>query len=161
MLIVVAPLGDEIIGKYQFERYCENAREVKIYATIPVGEDLYTPDGTWRLSVRPVPREELVRLNKFAESMIRWDRGPLTPPQVPGAILIHEHQEKLYDARTGRLLAEYKIYSNSGGWLKRTFGTGAAIGGFMIRQQCFPSIVQENRLMESLLPYSGGKERGK
>ena len=161
VLFVVAPLVDEVVGKYQFERYCENAREVKIYGAIPVGQELYTTDGKWRLRVRPTPREDLVHLNKIAESMILWDRGPLTPTKVPGAIPIHERQEKLYDARTGRLLAEYKIYSNNGGWLKRTVGTGAAIGGFIVPQQCFPSVVHENRLIETLLPYSGRVESGR
>lgn len=161
VLFTVAPLADEIVGKYQFERYCEDAREVKIYGTIPTGEDLYTADGKWRLSVRPVPREELVRLNKIAWSMIFWDRSPLTPSKVPGAIPIHERHERLYDARSGRLLAEYKVYSNHGGWLKRTFGTGAVIGGFIVPQQCFPTIIHENRLIETLLPYSGGGQSGR
>lgn len=46
--VFIAPLADEIIGKFQFDRLCEEAKEVKIHATHPVGEELYMPDGTWR-----------------------------------------------------------------------------------------------------------------
>lgn len=159
-LLVVAPLSDEIIGKYQFKRYCEDAQDVTIYGQIPVGEELYTSDGKWRIgSVPNMPHDEFNRLNKLIGLLIRWDRGPITPRRVTGVIPIHEYETRLFDARTGQLLAKYRRYSNGGGWLKRQFGVGAATGGFLLPQSCSPVIVQQNRLTQHLLVLSvAGRE---
>ncbi len=153
--LAVAPLADEIIGKYQFAKYCESAREVKIYGHIPVGEELYTPDGRWRIDSDPnMPLVEFNRLNKIIESTIRWDRGPLVPIPMPAIIPIDEYRTRLFDARRGTLLAEYRRYSNGGGWLKRRFGIGAATGGYLLPQSCAPEVVQKNLLSRQLLVFS-------
>lgn len=164
-LLVFAPLADEIIGKYQFERYCKNAKEVKIYATIPVGEELYTPEGKWRLEgASTASHEEFVRLNKLNElvqSLVRWDHGPLFPKELSTAIPIQEYETRLFDAKTGRILAEFRSYSNRGGWLKQNFGVGSASGGFLLPQGCAPELVRQSRLTQKLLPFDGAKGRDK
>jgi len=153
-LLVAAPLADEIIGKYQFERHCERAKDVKIFGQVLVGKELYTSNGRWRVGSDPnMPLEEFNRLNKLIESLIRWDRGPLSPRLMTGVIPIHEYETRLFEARTGRLLAEYRRYSNGGGWLKRQFGVGSAAGGFLLPQSCAPEIVQQNRLTQHLLSF--------
>ena len=38
-VVFMAPLADEIVGKVQFDRLCEVAKEVKIYGTVPVGRN--------------------------------------------------------------------------------------------------------------------------
>ena len=47
-LLAAVPWLDEIVGKFQFDQLCQEATEVKIYASIPVGEEFYFPDGRWR-----------------------------------------------------------------------------------------------------------------
>lgn len=154
-LLIAAPLADEIIGKYQFERYCENAKELKIFGTIPVGEELYTPDGKWRLSLGQIPPEEFKRLRSVVESLIKWDLGPRIPKEVPGAIPINEYHDRVYDKRTGRILAEFRSYSNRGGWLRRSSGLGGGTGGFFIRQSCAPEPVRTGSITQQLLRYEG------
>ena len=157
-LLVAAPLADEIIGKYQFTRYCENAKEVKFYDQIPVGEELYTSDGRWRLSaVQDIPQEERNRLNQLVSSIIRWDQGPQVPPEVSAAIPIQEYVKTLYDARDGRLLAEWRQFTNYGGWLKRNFGVGGATGGFLLPQRCAPTVVRQNQVSQQILVFRGIK----
>jgi len=130
-MVFMAPLADEIVGKQQFDRLCEGAKEVKIYGTIPVGEELYTPEGKWRLEL-PDPD---VRLGGVVDSYFRWDHGG-NPPSVVGsvAIPIYSWDTKLYEKASGRLLAEWLVYSPSGGWLSRHFETPA-----LVRSRCEPS----------------------
>ena len=156
-LLIAAPLADEIVGKYQFERYCENAKEVRIFGTIPVGEELYTPDGKWRLSLPQIPVEELKRLRSTADSLLRWDFGSERPREVPAAIPIEEYDRKIYDARTGRLLAQFHRYSNGGGWIWRNSGLGGGSGGFLLPQSCAPALVLNNSLDRRLLPFRATK----
>lgn len=158
-LFVVAPLADEIVGKYQFERYCENAKDVAIYGHIPVGEELYTSDGRWRITaVSNMPQEERNRLNELVESIIRWDLGPTVPREVLATIPIHEYVTKLYDARDGHLLAEWRQFTNYGGWLKQNFGVGGATGGFLLPQRCAPQVVRENQITQRILVFDRTKE---
>jgi len=69
-LIFMVPLADEIIGKFQFDRLCEEAKEVKVYATHPVGEELYTPEGKWRGSDTG---DDVFRLSEIKKRIVRWD----------------------------------------------------------------------------------------
>lgn len=158
-LLVAAPLADEIIGKHQFANYCESAKKVRIYGQIPVGEELYTSDGRWRIGSDPnMPQKERNRLNKLVESLIRWDLGPRVPRAVPGAIPIHEYVTRLYDAGDGRLLAEWRQFTNYGGWLKQNFGVGSAAGGFLLPQRCAPQVVRENQITQRILIFEHIKE---
>ena len=119
-LLFVAPVADELIGDYQFKRYCKEAEEVKIYGTIPVGEEFYTADGKWKLADISLAFEERNRIQGILESVIRWDRGSPFPTQVPALIPINFHETKIYEVKAGRLLAEYRNYgSGGGGWLSQ------------------------------------------
>lgn len=126
------PLADEIIGKFQFDRLCEEAKDVKIFATKPVGEELYFPDGRWRLtSVPRLPFEEFNRMQAIYESMIRYERTDL---QVSGdTIPIHGFETRIFDRETEQLLASYRIYGTRGGWLSRGFEKPA-----IVKDQCLP-----------------------
>lgn len=155
-IVFLAPLADEIIGKFQFDRLCEEAKEVKIHATHPVGEELYTPEGKWRRSHLETlrrsgqigdTREESNRLQKVYESLVRWDMGSPFPEEIPATIPIRKYHTRIYDTKDGRLLAEWNGYGTSGGWVSRNFETP-----FLVRSQCMPNIGQQ--LDEKILPYS-------
>jgi hypothetical protein len=134
-LVFMAPLADEIVGKYQFDRLCEEAKDVKIHGAIAVGEELYTPDGKWRLDIPDQTRD----LKILVDSYFRWEHGGSPPDVVPSvAIPIYRHNVKIYEKTSNRLLAEWKMYSTSGGWLSQQFETPA-----LVRATCEPVIVQE------------------
>lgn len=130
-IIFLLPLSDELIGTYQFERLCDEAKEVKIYGWIPVGEDLYTAGGQWRLSVVD---KDWRQLNAVVESYLRWEsvrvRVISTPIEIRGTV------ERIYEAKTGRLLAEWRQYATSGGWLSKLGASGE--GRLLGRKQCMP-----------------------
>ncbi|MBE0621092.1 MAG: hypothetical protein IH605_10900 [Burkholderiales bacterium] len=147
--LFVAPVADELIGKYQYKRYCEEAAQVKIYATIPVGEDLYTADGIWKLADMSIDFRESNRLQAVLNSTIRWDFGTPYGTLVSAVIPIQYWDRKVYDAKSGRLLAEFRQYASRGGWLSRTVAEQAMI----VPAQCLPPLVQASRLNQTLLPY--------
>ena len=157
-LIFMAPLADEIIGKFQFDRLCDEAKEAKIYATHPVGEELYMPDGSWRRDHIETlrrngqvegTREEIDRLQRVYESLIRYSAEPTIPEEVPAAITIRRHHYKIYDKTDGRLLAEFDQYGTSGGWLSRNFETP-----FLVRPQCEPTLFAKGLIKFHILPFS-------
>ena len=142
------PLADEIIGKFQFDRLCEEAKDVKIFATKPVGEELYYPDGRWRLgSVPRLPFEEFNRTRAIYESIVRSE---LKQTQVLGyAIPISVVETRIFDREAGQLLATYRIYGTRGGWLSR--GSEKPI---IVRDQCLPESF--GSLGQRILPYRKG-----
>jgi hypothetical protein len=155
-LSFVLALADEMVGKYQFDKLCEEAKEVKIHATHPVGEELYMPDGSWRLDhieklrrSGQIGREESDRLHKVYESLVRYSAEPIFPEEISAAIPIRRHHYKVYDKTDGRLLAEFDQYGTSGGWLSRNFETP-----FMVRPQCEPSLFAKGLLKFHILPFS-------
>ena len=139
-LLISLPAADEIIGGFQLEKYCEGVDEIKIYGTIPVGEELYTENGTWRTGST---REERNRLSAIYESFVRWEIE--SPRQVPGAIPIYETTTKLYDKKNGELLAEFRQYSTRGGWLHGE-------NPLLVKPQCSPTKLREIRQM--VLPFA-------
>ncbi len=140
----VIALADEIIGKYQFDKLCEEAKEVKIHATHPVGEELYTPQGKWR---EGESWEERKQLGAIYETLLRWELG--RPEEMPGAIPIRKHPTKVYDKSDGRLLAEFTGYGTSGGWLGRSLG-----GPIMMDPACSPKLIERGQLKAQILPFS-------
>lgn len=153
--VFIAPLADEIIGKFQFDRLCEEAKEVKIHATHPVGEDLYTPEGIWRRdyieSLRRSGqigdgREEDRKLRETYESLLRWDHGSPFPEEISAAIPIRRFSKKIFDRSDGRMLAEWHQYGTPGGWVSRNFETP-----FLVRSQCIPDIGRQ--LDQRILPF--------
>lgn len=148
-IVFLLPLADEIVGNYQFERLCEEAKEAKIYGTIPVGEELYTPEGKWRLGF---PGEDDRRLQKVLDSFLRQERGPAQ--EVHAAIPIRRYNAKIYDAKSGQLLAEWRWYGTSGGWLSQNLATSG--NKILARQQCMPESFRQ--VEQSLLRFSKSSE---
>ena len=131
-IFAALPLADEIVGKFQFDRLCEEAKDIKFYATIPVGEELYFPDGRWRLSSSPrLEFRELNRVQAIYESFVRYESTEL---QISGITMpIGGAETRIFDRKTGRLLASYRIYGTRGGWISRSFEKPA-----VVRDQCLP-----------------------
>lgn len=163
-ILFISPLTDEIIGKYQFDRLCEAAKDVKIYGTHPVGEELYMPDGTWRIEhlehLRrigqiPDPFREQNRLEHMYKSLIEYGVDGSWPKLVPAAIVIYWYHTKIIDKTDGRLLAEYDQYGTPGGWLSRNFEAP-----FLVKSQCLPPLVDKDLLKFTVLPFlPKGKEK--
>lgn len=163
-VVFYLPLADEIVGNYQFERLCEAAKEVKYYGTIPVGEDLYTPDGKWRWDLTGegldphvkedvlLRREKDLRLEKVIESYLRQERH--RPPDIHAGITISGSEAKVYDTKTGRLLAEWRSYGTSGGWMSRNLEVP-----IIVRPQCLPERFRQ--VEQTLLRFSKSSEVAK
>jgi hypothetical protein len=143
-LSIVLVLADEIIGKYQFDKLCDEAKEVKIHATHPVGEDLYTSEGKWREGDSWKERKQL---GTIYETFLRWEFG--RPEEMPRAIPIRKHLTKVYDKTDGRLLAEFVGYGTSGGWLARVLG-----GPILVAPACSPKLIERGQLKAQILPFS-------
>lgn len=148
-VVFMAPLADEIIGKFQFDRLCEGAKEVKIYATHPVGEELYTPDGKWRGSST---NDDVFQLAEIKKQILRWDSGPSAAEVVPAAIPIRKYHTRIYAVDDGRLLAEWDSYGTHGGWVGRQLG-----GVVLVKSQCAPELINRSKLESSILVFKGTK----
>lgn len=146
-VIVLAPVADEIIGKVQFDRLCDEASEVKVFSTLPAGQELYFPDGRWRLGGSPPPN---AAEHRRIESLLAVLRYESTGEQIAGTIIpIKKSEHRVYDRRTGQLLASYLSYHTRGGWLNRWGSENPAI----VRPQCFPDGDPAQRIM----PFTPGK----
>lgn len=155
-LIFMAPLADEIITKPQFDQLCEAAKVVKVYGSIPVGQELYTPDGKWR---GRDTGDDPFALNKIYESLLRWESNgaPIAssnPIRVDGtAVPINRFDMKIFDRKTNKLLAEWTAFSPGGSWLGRHFE-----GNFLLPQRCTP-LEPNTKFDQQLLPYSKGETK--
>ena len=163
-VVFMAPLADEIVGNYQFNRLCEEAKEVTVYGTHPVGEELYMPDGQWRRSYilhmensgqigHEEARVESNRLQKLYESLVRYGETPKFPEVVPAAVPIWRYHERLYDNADGRLLAEWTQYGRSGGWIIRKGLLGET------SHQCIPLEVSQDVIKFRILPFSSKESK--
>lgn len=142
------PLADEIIGKFQFDRLCGEAEQVKICRTIPVGEELYFSDGRWRLSSSPpLTLNESNQRQSIYESLVRHERIEL---EIIGiAMPISGRETRIFDRKTGQLLASYRIYSTRGGWISRSFEKP-----IVVKDQCLPESF--GSVGQLILPYRKG-----
>ena len=164
-LVYIAPVADEFIGQFQYRRYCKEAEEIKIYGTVPVGLELYTEKGKWRLSSMTefgwmgIPPEKRKPLEAIVNSKIRWDHGPPLGIEVPATIPIRYYESKIYEVKTGRLLAESRLYATRGGWLSNILFER---GGFFVKPQCSPTllggkeITNGYQLYMTILPFDNG-----
>jgi hypothetical protein len=146
--LLVAPIADDVLGARQYEKLCASANEVSIVGTIAVNAStgLYSESGEWRLASLPFSQhDERDRVGKLADSLVRWDEGPTTP--VPGLFAITERTTRIYEARSDRLLVEWKSYHYRGGFLRSHLLDSAS--------QCFPRLVNDegNALYKSLLVF--------
>lgn len=128
----VAPAVDDILGTRQYKQYCAAADdEVKILGTMSVNAStgLHSATGEWLLStLGPSQHGERDRLGRLANSLVRWDHGTSTP--TTSLFPIDERTTKIYEAASGRLLAEWKSYYYKGGFLRSNL--------FDSTSQCFP-----------------------
>jgi hypothetical protein len=129
--LLVAPIADDLLGTWQYKRYCKAGDKIAYSGTISVTPDvgLFTANGDWQLaSLGPSEHAERSRLHKVAESFVRWDHGTSSPT---GSVFpIQERKIEIHDASSGKLLAEWKSYHFKGGFLRR--------GLFDSASQCFP-----------------------
>jgi hypothetical protein len=145
-VIFVLPVSDEVIGRLQFDRLCQAAEQIEVTGTIPVGQELYTAEGRWRLAVQRSSLEERKQAKRIYESLVRKEHSG--PFRVEAAIPIRMYEYRIYARQDGRILASYRSYATSGGWLSRY----AFEKPVLVRNQCFPPATrgQLNRL---ILPF--------
>lgn len=148
--LIALPLADEILGKLQFDRHCEEAKEIKIHGTIPMGKELYLPGGEWRRSDRDIPVVEAQRIDELTKTLVREEHSKSTV--LPGWIRMFAHETKIFDRRNGRLLASYKFFSTPGGWIGRRLEKP-----LIVRDQCFPE--NSNELYKKIFPFDSSKEQ--
>ena len=151
-ILFTLPLADEIIGKVQFDRLCEGAREVKVHGTIPMGAELYFPGGEWRRSERDIPLQEAQRIDGLIKKLIRDEHGKSTV--VPGWIPMLAYETKIFDRRDGRLLVSYQFFSTPGGWIGRRLEKP-----LVVRDQCFPENFGTTTLNKAIFPFDSSKEQ--
>ena len=150
-VIFALPISDEVVGKFQFDRLCDEAENVKVSGTRPVGQELYTSDGRWRLAIRPSSLEELKQAEKNYQSIVR--KESTGPVEIGTTIPIRMYEHRIYDRQKGKVLASYRSYATSGGWLSRY----AFEKPILVRNQCFPSEARGN-LNRRILPYKARRE---
>lgn len=150
-LLFALPVIDEIIGKYQFDEVCKEAKEIKIHATIPMGSELYFPDGKWRRSERDISLQEAQRIDGLTETLARWEHGKATA--IPGIIPMSSYETKIFDRRDGRPLASYKYFSTRGGWISQQLEKP-----LVVRDQCFPADSAD--LYKEIFPFDSRTSRG-
>lgn len=145
--LATLPLGDEIIGKFQFDRLCEGAKDVNIVATVPVGEELYFVDGRWRLGgTTALPFDEFRRVRAVYDSLVLWESTQVA--RHSEVIPISESETKIFDRKTRTLLASFRSYGTSGGWLSRNFEKP-----ILVRDQCLPPSFKN--IDQRILPFIG------
>jgi hypothetical protein len=157
-VVAFLPFADEIVGCFQFERLCEESKDVKIHGTIAVGEELYTPDGKWRIGLREgnwdLRMDDWQRAQKALDSYVRWDFGSSVAQEVPNAaIAIRRNERRLFDASSGRLLAEWRDYGTRGGWISRNFESP-----IIVRSGCGPDVRQ---VQQTVLKFAKSSETAK
>lgn len=145
--LFVLPFADELVGKFQFDRLCEEAKEISIHGTIPMGVELYRPGGEWRSSDRDISLQEVQRIDAVTEALVRWDHGEAAV--VPGWIPVITYETKIFDRRDGRLLASYRFFSTPGGWIGRRLEKP-----LVVRNQCSP---EKSKLYEKIFPFESRK----
>jgi hypothetical protein len=148
--LFVLPLADEILGKPQFDRLCEEAKEIKVHGTIPMGKELYLPGGKWRRSDRDIPLLEAQRIDGLMEGLVRDEHGKSTV--VPGWIPMFAYETKIFDRRDGRLLASYKHFSTPGGWIGQRLEKP-----LIVKDQCFPENFGTTTLNKAIFPFESNK----
>lgn len=124
------PVIDEIIGKYQFEKLCSQLEGVKYYGKVQLGPEFYFEDGTPKWVARDYSLAEANRAIAFHDDELgQYIRRVDTDGRQLGLLMpILERVVRFESAITGELLAEYRWYSNRGGWLNRPWGIERTCG---------------------------------
>lgn len=129
--VLVAPVADDLLGSWQYERYCKAGDKVDYRATISVTPEvgLFTADGAWKIAgLAPSDHGERRRLGEIAERFVRMEIGAIAP--TDSVFAVRERKERLFDKSSGQLVAEWKSYHYAGGFLRR--------GLLDSSSQCFP-----------------------
>lgn len=121
--LLALPLIDEIIGKYQFEKLCSQLEGVKYYDKVQLGPDFYFENGTPRWVIRNRGIEEGKRFDIFQEKLHAVIKIVMADIRINNLVIpITEHRTQYKEAANEQLLAEYKWYSTSGGWIGQKWG---------------------------------------
>lgn len=132
VVMLVAPIADDLLGNWQYKRYCKAGDKVTYLETIGVSPDvgLFTADGDWKIAnLRPSDGDEKRRLGNLAESFVRWEDGMST--QAGSVFPIREQETRIIERSSGKLVAKWKSYHYRGGFLRRGLLDSAS--------QCFPN----------------------
>ena len=145
--IFFLPFVDEAIGLAQYSYLCKTSA-VKVHGTIPVGNELYSEAGEWRLGMdyRGERWREQVALVRLADSRVGWNSGGYYPIHLLSPV--DSRLTTIVDAKTSRLLSEWTSYSFKGGIVRRTLFEGTP--------QCFPELLNRNgyQLYKQIMIYS-------
>jgi hypothetical protein len=151
-ILFALPLADEIIGKTQFDKLCEDAKEIRIHGTIPVGEELYFSDGRWRRADREIPLAESNRITDAIEALLEYETTPYQP--VDSFMPIATSEVRIKDRRTGNVLAVYREFITRGGWISRSLEKP-----LLSRDGCAPE-ERGPALQQTLLPFNKSQHQG-
>lgn len=150
--LFVLPFADEILGKFQFDRLCEEANEITIHGTIPVGEELYFSDGRWRRADREIPLAESNRIAGVIKKMLEYETTPYQ--SVEAAMPIATSEVRVKDRRRGDVLAVYREFITRGGWISRSLEKP-----LLSRNACAPE-KRGPALQQALLPFNKSRHEG-
>jgi hypothetical protein len=150
--LICFPFLDELLGAAQFSYYCRDAVEWKKHGTLPVGQELYTPEGKSRLLdgnwSSPAWNAEYSRLLRLREQLVGVDFGVREPKL--GLVPIHKQHVRVFARQGDRLLAEWNVYHREPGLLRRTLVEHSSA-------RCEPAIA--SRYHQELLPFDGSARK--
>jgi hypothetical protein len=133
--LCVLALGDEIVGKFQFDRLCAKAAAISYGGSIPVGYELYSREGRWLLTL-PKGAPELRRKATAAyNSLVKWELSQI--PRTSEWIPINQTDTRIVDKRNGLVLASFSAYSTHGGWVSRQLEKP-----LLVRLECLPADIR-------------------
>lgn len=146
--IFFLPFFDEALGLGQYSYLCQRSA-VKLHGTLPVGNELYSEDGEWRLGMNyPAERwREHLALVRLADSLVRWDHHGVYEP-IHSLSPVDSRHSQFVDPKTERILAEWTSYSFKGGIVRRTLLGGST--------QCRPEPFNQNGyvMYKQIMTYS-------
>jgi len=127
-LLLVAPIADELIGAFEYERLCRTAGQIKISGSMIVSAKYFSSDGS--------PKPEWARMSLKERERVSGLGNDIKSRQVNhGPMPIIESQGRLVDAKSGSVLAFYEFYSTRGGFISRDFEKP-----FFVADQCRPNV---------------------
>ena len=134
-LLCTLAMGDEIIGKFQFDRLCDKAKSINYAGAIPVGYDFYTREGRWLLTLPKAPPEAKKKAAAAYQSLIKWELAQIS--RTSEWIPIGQTDTRILDKRNGVLLASFSAYGTRGGWLSRQFEKP-----LLVKEECLPADIR-------------------
>lgn len=130
-VLCVLAVGDEIVGKFQFDRLCAKAAVITYSGTVPVGYDLYSRDGKWLLTLPKANPELRKKATAAYQALARWDLAQTS--RTSEWIPIAQTDTRILDRRNGVLLASFTAYGTRGGFVSRHLEKP-----LLVRGECLP-----------------------